>query len=1021
VRRVRSILCRAWLLPLFALALAAACHAQDGADEAENVPAPPPMIPGEEAPPKPKVAPAPPATPPTPQPPIVEDEDRAETILLPPERPADAVPEKGEPHANEPPTIVLETPRIQPGEKAVFNLYGSEPLLRAAAGVYTVEDELQREVARGIIRVADLPYAEGKPRQIEVLIPSAITTRHEFVFTLASEGFGKWNLSATFEVFQKQEWQGFLALVSAPPPNANWLALRNIGVSGGVQYRMHPARREALRKGDVPFYVENVTRGLLSRYHTERGLWEKTISAMSDPNNRTRLHREPSLCSQEFADQFAREIKKHAEFYAKDEPLFYSLASEPSATRLAAAMDFDFSPASMGEFQRWMERDVYGTLPSLNKSWETNFKSWQDVVPMTTDEARLRMRDGVMNVAPWADFRDFQDFYFAHVLRGGAEVLRYLQPRAKVGITGAMGAFAFGGWDWSRLAQSLDVVESYDIGQARSLWRDLAPGKPAFATLSLNPGTTPEALAAEARNSLWSLALEGGPRGVLLWDVAANGEQNASALVAGDGKPTAAGEALAPTLRTLAGEAGTLLAHCRREDDGIGVLYSPASIRLHWLLEADALHGDRWPAAWGADTAGERRESTYLRLRESWGKLLEDLGLSWRWVSSAQLASGELLKPETRIKVLVLPQTLALSDLEADALKKFVQNGGRIVLDAACGRFDEHAKIRAVPALDDLFGTDTSSEPFRARAMNPLEILKAASLLPEELKGDALRNFPPVFSDGPKWPAALQKKTAAAEYRGSPVCLVSEAGALLNLDLSDYLRWRLHPDQPRAGIVRTLLKTLVFQKELAQARIDWSASQLPHGTQLIWLRPEAGAGTTAVLALRRNPQARLHELGTDAEGNWAFEKPEPFKLALRAPVTAWAVSAGAKSEERPVKKLEGTLDPSEPIVYVLQSAPALPFSIEAPPAANAGQCVELKLTPPPGRKTGALYQIKVRTPDDRELAHYSSSQYAADGKATLTLPLAHNDPAGAWTLLVRDWMSGAEQKLKLDVKAAPRP
>lgn len=960
---------------------------------------------------------------PVPQPlPADPVDDPAETIPLPPERPAEA--RSGEAtgaQATEPPTLVLETPRISPGEKVVFSLYGPEPVLRAAAGVYSAVDELQREVARGTVRIADLPYAEGKPRQLEISIPAALPSRHKFALTLSSEGFGQSSLSAVFEVVQKQEWQGFLALVSAPPPNGNWPALRNLGINGGVQYRMHPARREALRKGDVPFYVENVTRNLLTRYHTEKGLWEKTLSAMTDPNNRARLHRDPSLCSPEFAEAFAREIRKHAEFYAKDAPLFYSLASEPSVTRLTAACDFDFHPAAIAEFQRWLERDVYGTLPSLNKSWETNFKTWQDVVPMTTDDARLRLRDGVYNFAPWADFRDFQDYYFAYVLRGGGEVLKTAQPRAKVGITGAMGAFAFGGWDWSRLAQSLDVVESYDIGQARSLWRDLAPGKAAFGTLSLSAATKPEVLSSEARSGLWSLALDGGPRGVLLWDTTANGEQNASALVTLEGKATAVGEALAPTLRTLAGEAGALLSHCRREDDGVAVLYSPASIRLHWLLEADALHGDEWLSAWGSDTAGERRESAYLRLRESWGKLLEDLGLSWRWMSSAQVASGELLKGEKRVKVLVLPQALALSDIEADALKKFVQQGGRIVADAACGRFDEHGRIRAAPALDEVFGTDTSSEPFLPKAMNPLEVLKAASLLPDELKADALRSFPPVFSDAPKWPAAAAKKTAAAEYRGSPVCLISDVGAFLNLDLSDYLRWRLHPDQPRAGIVRTLLKTLVFQKELAQTRIDWAQTQLPYGTQVIWLKPEAGSASTSVLALRRNPQSRLHEFGTEAEGNWAFEKPEPFKLVLRGPVTAWGVSTGAKSEERPVKKLEGTLDSHQPVVYVLQSAPAAPFTVEAPAAATAGQRVEFKLAPPADRKTGALYHCRVLTPDEVELAHYAVSQYAADGKAALSVPIALNDPAGTWTIVIRDWLSGAEQKVKLEVKSAQRP
>ena len=45
-----------------------------------------------------------------------------------------------------------------------------------------------------------------------------------------------------------------------------------------MQIRTSAARRDTLRKGNAPFYVENVTRQLLSRYHTEKGLWQKTIA-----------------------------------------------------------------------------------------------------------------------------------------------------------------------------------------------------------------------------------------------------------------------------------------------------------------------------------------------------------------------------------------------------------------------------------------------------------------------------------------------------------------------------------------------------------------------------------------------------------------------------------------------------------------------------------------------------------------------------------------------------------------------
>ena len=88
-----------------------------------------------------------------------------------------------------------------------------------------------------------------------------------------------------------------------------------------------------------------------------------------------------------------------------------------------------------------------------------------------------------------------------------------------------------------------------------------------------------------------------------------------------------------------------------------------------------------------------------LRLRESWSKLLDDLGLNWHCVSSSQIEKREILKPDSGIKTLVLPRTVALSDREADILHQFVQSGGRIIADAACGKFDEHGKVRARACL----------------------------------------------------------------------------------------------------------------------------------------------------------------------------------------------------------------------------------------------------------------------------------------------------------------------------------
>ncbi len=935
-----------------------------------------------------------------------EEPPPAETVPLPAERPKTPTPE-ADPAAkhgddSEAPQLTIETPVVATGKNAVFSLYGPEVYLHGATAKYVLRDEYGRQLSGGVLRVADLPVNEGKPRQIELPVEHPLARGHTLTLTLTGTDDKVVELNAPFSVQQPpRAWDGWLNLVSTPPANGNWDALRTLNIDGGVQYRIHPARREALRKGQCVFYVENVSRQMLSRYHTEAGLWEKTLNAVvAEPGNRAARYREPSLCSQEFAESFAKELKRHGESYAKDPPLFYSLASEPSATRLACAADFDFSPVALTEFQRWLERDVYGTLPALNTSWGTSFGAWNEVQPMTTDEARFRLTDGVMSFAPWTDFREFQDHQFAKILRDGGDYLRRYDSTAKTGITGAMGPFAFGGWDWSRLSSALDVVECYDIGGARSLWRDLAPGKPALAMVPVpGPADDKPEMLAETTRTLWNLALEGGSRGVVLWDSGADSNRTVSGLIDTEGRATAAAQALSTQLKTLSGETGTILANVHRLDDGVGILYSPSSIRVTWLLEAERLHGNKWLESWGRDSSAERRESPQLRLRESWCKLLDDAGIAWRFVSSAQLEKKEFLKKDFGIKTLILPRTLCISDLEVDTLKQFVQNGGHLVADACCGHFDEHGRTRKKPALDEIFGVDTSGEPLAAEPMNPLEVLKA----PQDWKADEIKDLAPVFSDKVK-PAG--KFTFNGDYRGAPYLAATGNAVFLNLDLTDYLRWRLHPDLPRAAVTRDAVVRAALQ-DRRNEWIDAAATKLPVGTRLVWLGT-GGASPAKILALIRNPQARVNELGTEKEGNWAFEKPEPFTLVLKNEMIARHLypAAAADADKAPVKKIEGTLEPSAPFIVALSPAAVAAPTLSLTEKAAPGAPIEIKIA---AAVAGPhIYTVRIAGPDGADRPFYSVTLPTLDGQALRTLVTAQNDAPGAWVVTVRDIIGGAE-------------
>jgi hypothetical protein len=386
----------------------------------------------------------------------------------------------------------------------------------------------------------------------------------------------------------------------------------------------------------------------------------------------------------------------------------------------------------------------------------------------------------------------------------------------------------------------------------------------------------------------------------------------------------------------------------------------------------------------------------------SWEKLLDDLGLNWRYVSSAEVEKGAILDPVSGLKTLVLPQTIALSSREVDVLKQFAGGGGKLVADALCGRFDEHGSARKQPPLDELFGVDTAAEPFFPVPMHPLESVKNATGPVDK----RLADLAPVFSDAPK--LAGGATGTALEYRHSPVLVSCAAGAYLNLDLTDYLRWRLHPEQPCAKATVELLAETAFPWRTEDGLVDWAASKLPYGTQLIWLR----AGEGRILALRRNPQERLHELGGETDGNGAFEKAEPFTLALRTPVWVSPVlPPEQKSANGLVQKIEGVLDPVQPAIFVLLAGkPSMP-NVKVAGEAKLGKTLELKLAcGGPGLR---IFALKVIGPDGIERAHYAQAQPAAGGSLSFFVPFALNDPPGEWKLLVREVMTGWREEVRI--------
>jgi len=290
------------------------------------------------------------------------------------------------------------------------------------------------------------------------------------------------------------------------------------------------------------------------------------------------------------------------------------------------------------------------------------------------------------------------DLSLAGALDDLRQAAHAIDPRTPVGIEGTQMPSAWGGYDLWRLAQVLDWVEPYDIGNAREIFGSFMPGKPIVTTVF-------ETETNAARRRLWHLLLEG-DRGCIIW-----WSEDCLDWKSADYALTPKAKALAPVLQEMTSPLAQLFLRAQKQTDPIAIHYSQPSIQVDWLLES-TVDGSTWHRRFSSFEADHNRMA---RVRNSWLKAFQDLGFSPSFVSSDELVRGAL--SNRAIRVFVMPQSLAMSGAECESVRAFFYSPtnepavDRIVFsDGAPGLFDEKGRLRPRSRLEDLFPPAVSEQ-----------------------------------------------------------------------------------------------------------------------------------------------------------------------------------------------------------------------------------------------------------------------------------------------------------------------
>jgi hypothetical protein len=437
----------------------------------------------------------------------------------------------------------------------------------------------------------------------------------------------------------------------------------------------------------------------------------------------------------------------------------------------------------------------------------------------------------------------------------------------------------------------------------------------------------------------------------------------------------------------------------RRQHDGIALLHSFASAQaVTYLPEPGPTYGThtgfdmRQPEVdWALQPGGLNHLS--------WHRAIRALGLQFEYVSDRMLRLGEF-RPE-QYKVLILSQCEALGSAEAEVIRAFVKNGGTLLADVRPGLYDGHCKPLAAGMLDDVFGVRHSGNV--AATSGPGQI--AGDLAGREI---AVR-LPNLYVN----PALeLAGGRALGGVGATPICIVNPYGKgqaiLLNFTMNSFPNLSL-PETPEAAAD-------VLDAVFAAAGVVWPLRLLDEQGQRL-RNVEAVRWKTGdhleVLALafplddgaHREPALREHYRGN---GSWiSRDAATPLRLVLPRATSITQIGTGRSTRSR--KDFTVLLRPRLPVeveqrpVFIVLSDRRLRSPVVEPLSRRAvpGESVSLKLTIPDAQGLHAL-KLRVTAPDGRPAGWFDQTVIVGEQGAEITLPLAHNEQAGKWTVEATD-------------------
>jgi hypothetical protein len=330
------------------------------------------------------------------------------------------------------------------------------------------------------------------------------------------------------------------------------------------------------------------------------------------------------------------------------------------------------SPSCLAGFRDYLKRE-YGSLEALNASWQSDWKSWDEVLPSTFEEVK---ESG--NYPPWFDHKVYMSTVFADFYKNIGDVLRRRDSSVRTGFDGALGfSYPNSALDWWKLSKAIQVFQTYNTyyDSQMEIWRSFAPPESLrgmwFGSYGVW-GSMPS-IPEFSHYHIWHSLFQG-LNSSWFWTMGRPGAYCSG--YAPDLTSLPYFEARTEALREVKAGIGKLLLSCKRQNDGVAIHWSQGS------LIAESLFAEK-PQDWSRAVVNSQMY---------FSRLLEALNLQYEFVSYEEVENDILQKEQYRL--LILPHSRVISEKEAEKIEQFVKAGGVLIADITPGGLDEHCNPR---------------------------------------------------------------------------------------------------------------------------------------------------------------------------------------------------------------------------------------------------------------------------------------------------------------------------------------